>query len=142
MSNLYALDETLDMLNGTNYTSFEGLAEAVLIESRDFCSFIESQNIILEKIDFSKIKEKAKQAWERIKAKIKALIAKIEYFIRELVRKSKKILSVKKVIPDKFTLKTAKECLNEGIKAGLVMRKDLIAKMMGKDNLFSYINSI
>ena len=136
MSNLYALDETLDMLNGTNYTSFEGLAEAVLIESRDFCSFIESQNIILEKIDFSKIKEKAKQAWERIKAKIKALIAKIEYFIRELVRKSKKILSVKKIIPDKFTLKTAKECLNEGIKAGLIMKKDIIAQMRGKDNLF------
>ena len=85
MSNLYALDETLDMLNGTNYTSFEGLAEAVLIESRDFCSFIESQNIILEKIDFSKIKEKAKQAWERIKAKIKALIAKIEYWAKEAI---------------------------------------------------------
>ena len=41
MSNLYALDETLDMLNGTNYTTIEGLAEAVLIESRDFCTFIE-----------------------------------------------------------------------------------------------------
>ena len=136
MSNLYALDETLDMLNGTNYTSFEGLAEAVLIESRDFCSFIESQNIILEKIDFSKIKEKAKQVWERIKAKIKALIAKIEYFVRELVRKSKKILLIKKVIPDKFTLKTAKECLNEGIKAGFNMRKDLIAQFRGKDNIF------
>ena len=107
MSNLYALDETLDMLNGTNYTSFEGLAEAVLIESRDFCSFIESQNIILEKIDFSKIKEKAKQAWERIKAKIKALVAKIEYWVKEAINITKRSKDMLKLLPSKVTVKSA-----------------------------------
>ena len=107
MSNLYALDETLDMLNGTNYTSFEGLAEAVLIESRDFCSFIESQNIILEKIDFSKIKEKAKQAWERIKAKIKALVAKIEYWVKEAINITKRSKYMLKILPSKVTVQSA-----------------------------------
>ena len=88
MSNLYALDETLDMLNGTdkdyqNY--FTNIYDAIVKESSYFYNFMnESDLIITEGKTFDKIKTIIKKWVEKAKNVIENIIVTIKLAIKDI----------------------------------------------------------
>ena len=88
MSNLYALDETLDMLNGTdkdyqNY--FTNIYDVITKESSYFYNFMnESDLIITEGKTFDKIKTIIKKWVEKAKNVIEKIIVAIKLAIKDI----------------------------------------------------------
>ena len=68
MSNLYALDETLDMLNnGKSIDYISIMYESMCEEISDFSVMFESGDVILNEFSIESIKDKIKKIWDDFK---------------------------------------------------------------------------
>ena len=76
MENLYALDETLDLLNGTNLANIDSYMESVFEEMNNFDRMLVTEDI---KEVAGNIKETIKKLIEKIKVIITNLTNKIKY---------------------------------------------------------------
>ena len=72
MENLYALDETLDFLNGTGNANISAYIENVIAENNTFLNMIDESNVL------DSFKETCKRIIEKIKAFIATVTAKIK----------------------------------------------------------------
>lgn len=72
MENLYALDETLDFLNGTGNANISAYIENVITENNTFLNMIDEANVL------DSFKETCKRIIEKIKAFIATVTAKIK----------------------------------------------------------------
>jgi hypothetical protein len=82
MSDLYALDEALDYLNGTNYCTVENVMEVCNLELANF-------NYLVESFDISCIMEEEESKEDTTKEK--NIIAKLIELFKKLVEKVVKL---------------------------------------------------
>ena len=76
MSSLYALDETLDFLNGSKIDRFDFIYESICNELNEFNIIIESI-VLNEKVDFKEILSKD---WNKVKEFFKKIIDSVKSF--------------------------------------------------------------
>lgn len=88
MSDLYLLDESLDMLNGTNLVTVDNIIESVVNEENIFRKYLSEFSIeaIDEKVDFKVLKDK-------IIEKIKKLVDKFITLVNDCISKLKSAAS-------------------------------------------------
>ena len=116
MNDTISLDLALEFLDtGVYRDEFEFMSECVSKEINSFSSFTESLEIVNEKVDFSKIKEKLKALWDKFKNfvkdipnKIRTLVGKIKKFMTEKLQKiaeaAKKRKAVKEAAEDEASV--------------------------------------
>lgn len=100
MSNLYALDETLDMLNnGKSIDYISIMYESMCKEISDFSVMFESGDVILNEFSVESIKDKIKKIWDNFKEFVVRVFNRIKDFLKEKkdVMKSKLVEVLKKV---------------------------------------------
>ena len=100
MSNLYALDETLDMLNnGKSIDYISIMYESMCKEISDFSVMFESGDVILNEFSVESIKDKIKKIWDNFKNFVVKVFNHIKNFLKEKkdIMKSKLLEILKKV---------------------------------------------
>lgn len=80
MSNLYALDETLDFLNESKIDRFAFIYESICNELNEFNTITESL-VLNEKVDFKEILSKA---WNKVKEFFKKIIDSVKSFVGKI----------------------------------------------------------
>ena len=124
MSNLYALDETLDFLNNQN-TTFEKLIESVI-----------SEISINESINFDKIKEIANRVIEAIKKFLRRIkeffinsfnnmISKLKEFRKKSKEKIAKLKNSKKVSESTLIFNEANINIDEELKSKTISMRPI-----------------
>lgn len=118
MSNLYALDETLDMLNnGKSIDYISIMYESMCKEISDFSVIFESGDVILNEFSVENIKEKIKKIWDNFKEFVVRVFNRIKDFLKEKKDNMKsKLLEILKKVKEKDNKDTSvKEAAEEEV---------------------------